>query len=172
MPTQLTEEPDFATFAGASTRRLRSSAFLMCRDWHLAQDLTQVTLTKLYLVWGRASTSDSVEAYAQKTLLRTFLDHRRRRSYAEQSWATAPDAMPQDRTHRESSDLRLTMLHALDQLSPRDRAILILRFWEDLSVERVAEVLDIPVSMVKTQTRRSLAKMRQLLDADQLALFA
>jgi RNA polymerase sigma factor (sigma-70 family) len=64
------------------------------------------------------------------------------------------------------------MLDALGRLPARDRAIVILRYFEDYSVEQVADVLEIPVSVVKSQTRRSLAKLRELLAADQLALFA
>ena len=64
------------------------------------------------------------------------------------------------------------MLDALGRLSPRDRAIVILRYFEDYSVEQVADVLDLPVSVVKSQTRRSLAKLREVLGQDQLALFA
>ena len=74
--------------------------------------------------------------------------------------------------YRESPELRLTMLDALGRLPARDRAIVILRYFEDYSVEQVADVLELPVSVVKSQTRRSLAKLRELLAADQLALFA
>jgi RNA polymerase sigma factor (sigma-70 family) len=64
------------------------------------------------------------------------------------------------------------MLDALGRLPARDRAIVILRYFEDYTVDQVADVLEIPVSVVKSQTRRSLAKLRELLAADQLALFA
>ena len=74
--------------------------------------------------------------------------------------------------YRENPELRLTMLDALAGLPARDRAIVILRYFEDYSVEQVADVLEIPVSVVKSQTRRSLGKLRELLAADQLALFA
>jgi RNA polymerase sigma-70 factor (sigma-E family) len=171
MRSVATSDADFVTFAGASTRRLRSTAFGMCRDWHLAQDLTQTTLAKLYVGWGRASQADSVEAYAHTTLLRTYLDHRRRRSSTEHTSSLPTDAVPAAGVHHDSPDLRLTMLDALAQLPVRDRAIVILRFWEDCSVERVADVLDIPVGVVKTQTRRSLAKLRELLSAEQYVLY-
>jgi RNA polymerase sigma-70 factor (sigma-E family) len=164
-------EADFVTFAGVSTRRLRSTAFGMCRDWHLAQDLTQVTLVKLYAGWARASKADSLEAYAHTTLLRTYLDHRRRRSSTEHTVAMPVEALATVPEHHDTADLRLTMLDALAQLPPRDRAILVLRFWEDRSVERVAEVLGVPVAVVKTQTRRSLAKLRELLGAQQYELY-
>jgi RNA polymerase sigma factor (sigma-70 family) len=77
----------------------------------------------------------------------------------------------QEPAYRESPELRLTMLDALARLPERDRAIVILRYFEDYSVERVADLLDLPASVVKSQTRRSLAKLRELLAEDQLALF-
>ena len=89
----------------------------------------------------------------------------RRRSSTETATAVIHDS-----GYRHHPDLRLTMLDALGRLSPRDRAIVILRYFEDYSVEQVAEVLDVPVSVVKSQTRRSLAKLRELL-GDQLVLF-
>jgi RNA polymerase sigma-70 factor (sigma-E family) len=167
----VTGEADFVTFAGASTRRLRSTAFGMCRDWHLAQDLTQVTLAKLYVGWGRVSQADNVEAYAHTTLLRTYLDHRRRRSSTEHTVAVPVEVLAGVAQQRDTADLRLTMRDALARLPARDRAILVLRFWEDHSVERVAELLGVPVGVVKSQTRRSLAKLRELLAAQQYELY-
>ena len=163
----MTQDEDFAEFAEAAAERLRTTAFMLCRDWHLAQDLTQTALTRLYLGWRQARQADNLPAYAQKILLRAYLDHRRRRSSSE-----AVTGVIHDAGYRHHPDLRLTMLDALAGLSPRDRAIVILRYFEDYSVEQVAEVLDVPVSVVKTQTRRSLAKLREVLAEDQLALFA
>jgi RNA polymerase sigma-70 factor (sigma-E family) len=163
----LTAEQEFAEFAQAHAGRLRATAFMLCHDWHFAQDLTQTALTKLFLCWRRARQADNLLAYAQKILLRTYLDHRRRR------WST--EAVPGDLlepAYRESADLRLTMLEALGRLPARDRAIVILRYFEDYSVEQVADVLELPDSVVKSQTRRSLAKLRRLLAGEQLALFA
>jgi RNA polymerase sigma-70 factor (sigma-E family) len=170
MQAAVTEETDFTRFAGASAGRLRRTAFGMCRDWHLAQDLTQTTLAKLYVGWGRASQAGNVEAYAHTTLLRTYLDHRRRRSSAEHTSAFPVDARAAT-APGGGPDLRLTMLDALARLPARDRAIVILRFWEDWSVERVADVLGIPSGVVKAQTRRSLAKLRELLSADEFVLY-
>ncbi|AGZ42516.1 SigE family RNA polymerase sigma factor [Actinoplanes friuliensis] len=161
------QDEEFAEFARAAVERLRTTAFMMCRDWHLAQDLTQTALTRLYLGWKQAREADNLTAYAQKVLLRAYLDHRRRRSTSE-----TVTGVIHDTGYRQSPDLRLTMLDALAQLPARDRAIVILRYFEDYRVEQVADVLDLPVSVVKSQTRRSLAKLRELLAADQLALFA
>jgi RNA polymerase sigma-70 factor (sigma-E family) len=161
------DRSDFEGFAEATADRLRNHAYGMCRDWHLAQDLTQTALTKLYLVWGRASQADNIEAYAHTIVLRVYLDHRRLRSSAERTSERPPEI-----AYRDNPDLRLAMLDAVARLPARDRAIVLLRFWEDCSVERVADILGIPISMVKTQTRRSLAKLRELLGAEQVALFA
>jgi RNA polymerase sigma-70 factor (sigma-E family) len=160
------DDQEFVEFATASAERLRNTAFMLCRDWHLAQDLTQTALTRLYVGWRRAVQADNLLAYAQKILLRAYLDHRRRRSSTE-----AATGMLHDTGYRQSPDLRLTMLDALAQLPARDRAIVILRYFEDYSVEQVADVLDVPTSVVKSQTKRSLLKLREVLAADQLALF-
>jgi RNA polymerase sigma-70 factor (sigma-E family) len=160
------QEADFIEFAKVSAVALRRTAFLLCRDWHLAQDLTQTTLAKLYVAWPRITWRDYPDAYARKILYRTFLDHNRRGSSQE----LVTDAPP-DRGREESSELRLTMLEALATLSPRDRAIVVLRYWEDHSVDTVADMLDLSVSVVKTQSLRALAKLRTLLDADRFALF-
>ena len=162
----MTDDEEFAEFANAHAERLRTTAFMLCHDWHLAQDLTQTTLTKLFLSWRRAIQADNLLAYAQKILLRSYLDHRRRRSSTE----STPGVLHEP-AYRENPELRLTMLDALAGLPARDRAIVILRYFEDYSVEQVAEVLDVPAGVVKTQTRRSLAKLREVLAEDQLALF-
>lgn len=163
----MTIDDEFEVFARACAERLRSTAFMLCRDWHLAQDLTQTTLTKLYVSWRKVSQAENPHAYAQKILFRAYLDHRRRRSSAER--VTAEFAEIADIA---TPDLRLTMLEALSQLPPRDRAIVILRYFEDYSVGQTADVLNIPASVVKSQTKRSLARLRDLLAPDQLALFA
>ena len=163
----MTDDEEFAEFANAHVERLRTTAFMLCRDWHLAQDLTQNALTKLFLSWRRAVQADNLMAYAQKILLRTYLDHRRRRSSTE----STPGILHEP-AYRDNPELRLTMLDALGHLPERDRAIVILRYFEDYSVDQVADLLELPASVVKSQTRRSLAKLRELLAADQLALFA
>ena len=163
----MTDDDEFAEFASAYAERLRNTAFMLCHDWHLAQDLTQTALTKLFLSWRRAIQADNLLAYAQKILLRSYLDHRRRRSSTE----STPGVLHEP-AYRENPELRLTMLDALAGLPARDRAIVILRYFEDYSVEQVADVLEIPVSVVKSQTRRSLTKLRELLAEEQLALFA
>ena len=167
---ELLEHPaatgDFTRFAADSTARLRGRAFLLCRDWHLAQDLTQATLTKLFVCWPRAGGSDNLPAYAQKVLLRVWLDHQRRRSVSE-----AVGADLREPAYTISPDLRLTVLSAVDRLPARDRTIVLMRYFADRSVEQVADDLGLSVTVVKSQTRRSLLKLRRMLATDRPALF-
>src|SRR3954462_15212235 len=118
-PNSNAADAEFTAYATASAGRLRDTAYLMCRDWHLADDLTQAALTKLYVAWSRVSVAEDVDAYARKVLLRTYLDHRRRRSTAEVVTSTVPEV-----AGGESPDLRLTLVDALALLKPQDRAIL------------------------------------------------
>jgi RNA polymerase sigma-70 factor (sigma-E family) len=152
-------DSEFSAFAETAVTRLRQTAFLLSRDWHLAQDLTQITLAKVYLKWRRIS---DPHAYAKKTLLRVFLDHKRRRSSDELTVGELPE-IPATGDH---SDLRLTLFEALGHLRPRDRAIVVLRYWEDLSVRDVAGLLGLSENAVKIQSMRSLTKLRTLLGED------
>ncbi|MFE0461496.1 SigE family RNA polymerase sigma factor [Kitasatospora sp. NPDC058965] len=160
-------EAEFTAFAEASATRLRQIAYLMCRDWHLAQDLTQTTLTKMYLAWNRLTRRDADPfAYARKVLLNSLLDHRRLRSSTEQTVAHFPDrALPDDPTA-----VRLTLLDTLALLPPRERAIVLLRYWEDQSVADTAEILGISTAVVKSQSMRALATLRGHLGEDRALL--
>jgi RNA polymerase sigma-70 factor (sigma-E family) len=154
-------DEEFVEFAHAHAASLRRTAYLMCRDWHLAQDLTQTTFAKLFVAWRRLAWLDNPEGYARKTLLRAFLDHKRRRGSQEVVLETVPDSALDS-----SPDLRLTLLDALARLAPRDRAIVVLRYWEDLSIDSVADAVGVSTSVVKTQSMRSLARLRELLGED------
>jgi RNA polymerase sigma-70 factor (sigma-E family) len=156
------DDSEFSEFAEASVGRLRQTAFLLSRDWHLAQDLTQITLAKVYVRWRRI---DDPHAYAKKILLRVFLDHKRRRSSEE----FTVRELPEPPAVNDQPDLRLTLFEALGHLPPRERAIVVLRYWEDLSVRAVAGLLDLSESNVKIQSMRSLATLRTLLGEDNTA---
>jgi RNA polymerase sigma-70 factor (sigma-E family) len=156
---------EFVEYAKAAAPRLRRTAYLLCRDWELAQDLTQITLTKTYLHWKRIVSRDNPDVFTRTVLLRSFLDHRRRRSSQEAVTARIADtAAPAD-----EAELRLTLIDALQQIGSRDRAIVVLRYWEDQSVETVANVLGLSTSTVKTQSLRTLNRLREILGAEILA---
>ena len=165
----MTPDDDFVEFARAAAPRLRRTAYLLCRDWHAAQDYTQATLVKMYVRWKRISRTEQPDAYSRKVLLRLFLDQQRRRSAGEVVAAEVPEPPPGPAA---TTELRLTLLDALARIPPRDRAIVVLRYWEDRSVESVAEMLGVPESTVKSQSARTLAKLRSQLGGHQAALFA
>lgn len=152
---------DFDDFARSRQAHLRRSAHLLCGDWHLAEDLTQTALAKLYAVWRRVRQLESPDSYARRVLYRTFIDETRRRRWWER---TGSGALQEDVVVPVSDpDLRLTLLDALRQLPPRGRAVLVLRFWEDQSVEATAAALGCSVGTVKSQTSRGLGTLRRIL---------
>ncbi len=149
----------YVEFAAARAAALfRSACLLSSGDTHLAEDLVQETLGRMYAVWGRMARVGNPAAYAQTVLVRTFLTHQRRRSSRESPAAVLPD---RPRPGAEGDDaLRMTLLAALAGLAPKDRAVLVLRFWEDRSIEETAAVLETTPGAVRTRTVRALARLR------------
>src|SRR5215468_145753 len=147
-------DDDFVAFYSVRGNSLRNTAYLLCGDWHLAEDLTQITFTKLYRAWRRIERHDTLDQYARRVLLRVFLDERRRPWRRE--LATLPESPALDRVTVEdpSPEQRLALEPALLRLSRRHRAVLVLRFWADLSVEETAEALGCSTGTVKSQTAR------------------
>ena len=152
-------DAEFTSFAQAVSSRLLGTAYLLCGDWHTAEDLTQTALAKVYASWPRISRKDAALAYARRTLLNTYLADRHRKRWGEvltsevpEVPATAPD-----------SEMKLTLTYALAMLPPSARAIVVLRYWEDMTVEQVAMVVGCSVGNVKSQSARGLDKLRQLL---------
>ncbi|MFH9618798.1 SigE family RNA polymerase sigma factor [Streptomyces pratensis] len=151
-------EMSFEDFARASQHRLYRTAYLLCGDQESARDLTQTALAKIFQHWRRVSAADHPEAYARTVLTRTYLAERRRR--LRDLLAHTPIAVPRAAV---GPDLTVTLLAALAELPPRARAMVVLRYWEDLSVESVAEQLRCSESTVKSQCSRSLARLRERL---------
>lgn len=102
-------EQEFAEYVAGRGRLLCKTAYLLCGDWHRAEDLAQIALTKLYLVWRRISQVDNVDAYARRTLVNTYLDEARRPWRREHLSGFVPDRAGRE----ESSDDRVTLLSAL-----------------------------------------------------------
>jgi RNA polymerase sigma-70 factor (sigma-E family) len=152
-------EDEFVAYYAAKGDILRRTAFVLCGDWHLAEDLTQITFTNLYRVWQRIERHDVLDQYARRVLLRAFLDQRRRPWRRE---VPTPSGVEPDRTPWEDCgpEDRLVLSTVLLRLPKRRRAALVLRFWADLSVEQVAEILDCPIGTVKSLTARGLADLR------------
>jgi RNA polymerase sigma-70 factor (sigma-E family) len=153
----MSKDREFEQFAVARTPQLYRSAYLLCGDRHGAEDLVQETLAKVYVKWGRRI--DNPAAYAQTALVRTFLSQRRRRSSQELPYADLPDSATADPA--EASDLRLSLQEVLDGLAPLDRAVLVLRYSEDLGVAEVADLLGLSPGAVKNRSMRALERARE-----------
>jgi RNA polymerase sigma-70 factor (sigma-E family) len=150
------EFADYYTARGAS---MRNSAYLMCGDWHLAEDLTQIAFTKLYRVWDRVSRHEVLDQYLRRVLLRSLLDEKRRPWRRESSVGSDHPGLDRVVVFPDV-DGRLTVRDALAALPARQRAVLVLRFWEDLPVHEVAEILGVPEGTVKSLTARGLQALR------------
>ncbi|AGZ42270.1 SigE family RNA polymerase sigma factor [Actinoplanes friuliensis] len=157
-------DAEFTAFVAASAPRLRRLAYLMCRDWHLAQDLTQTTLAKMYASWSRIWRTANLEAYSRKVLMNTLLDQKKRRSDSEVVLAELPE--PPARPAGSTRELSVTLLEALATLPVHDQAVVVLRHWEDHSVDTVAEILGVTPSAVKMRNARALSRLRALLGDD------
>ncbi|GIE35324.1 RNA polymerase sigma24 factor [Actinoplanes italicus] len=154
-------EAEFREFVAARMEPLRGLAYLTCGDWQVAEDAVLSALAKLYVKWNRVSNPD---AYARTAVVRAAIDETRRpwwRREQSRSHAMPDAALPDDATH--AVDERLRMRAALDGLPTRQRAVLVLRFLEGLSVQQTAEALQCPEGTVKVYTSRGLDAMRKIL---------
>jgi len=154
---------DFQTFVRSRGPHLyRTACLLTGGDTHLAEDLVQETLGRMYRKWGQRRRIENPSGYAQTTLVNLFISMQRKKSSTER-----PDAELADRGARqEDVDLRLTLPATLGRLPELDRAVLVLRFWEDCSVEDTALALKVSPSVVRSRSFRALARVRDLLGAD------
>lgn len=145
-------EQDFTEFYLVHGGALRRTAYLVVRDWHLAEDLTQQGMAKLYAAWPRVRASTRA-AYARKVVVNECLSHLRRHRPE-----TPTDELPDRPAHAARTTLDLG--EALALLPPRQRAIVALRFLDDLPVTEVGELLGIADGTVKSQTARALETLR------------
>ncbi|PBC79313.1 RNA polymerase sigma-70 factor (sigma-E family) [Streptomyces sp. TLI_235] len=138
------------------------SAILLCGDRDEADDLVQSTLLKVILGWRRLDRIESVDGYARKTLVNTFIASRRRFWRREQAFGDLPESPGP----MHDADTAVAVRAALAALRPKQRAVLVLRYWEDLSVADTADLLGMPESTVRSHTARGLAALRGLVPPD------
>ena len=157
-------EAEFTDFASHRMPQLYRTAWLLCGDRQRAEDLVQETLIKVYARWGHQI--DNPVAYAQTTLTRTWISQLRKRSTHERPTDQVPDGSVISTDHA----LRLTLLAALDELEPMDRAVVVLRYLEDSSTAEVARQLGLSPGAVRKRLARALNRLRVRLDLPFLEL--
>lgn len=145
---------DFVTARGPALRRF---GYALTGEWPLAEDLVQAALAKAYTNWPLVR-RDNHEAYVRKIMLNTWISWQRRRSRGELPTAKLPDAAGPD--DFATADSRQALRAALAKLPPRQRAVVVLRYHEDLSERQVADLLGITVGTVKSQAAQALARLR------------
>ncbi|MFL6134155.1 MAG: SigE family RNA polymerase sigma factor [Nocardioidaceae bacterium] len=153
------DEDAFVEFAEVARGHLRRTAYLMCGDWDRASDHVQEGLIRVYVAWPRLTRAGREYAYARKAVVSVVLDHSRRRSSTEVP--AEPDRdLPSDQDVAESVALRAALMSALGDLPLRQRACVVLRYFDDLSVTDTAAVLGCSEGTVKSQTSRALVALR------------
>jgi RNA polymerase sigma-70 factor (sigma-E family) len=152
-------EAAFAEFAAGAQASLLRTAVLLTGDRHTAEDLVQSALIRVYLRWGRSDSWDSPVAYARKTLVNLYATWRRRSWHGEVPYA-APGDTGEQGDHAEHVVAHRQVVRALAALPRRQRAVLVLRFFEDMSVEEAAEVLGCSPGTVKSRTGRAIQRLR------------
>ena len=153
------EEQSFRDFVAARQGPLLRRAWLLTGDWATAEDLVQTTLMRAWRRWSRVTATGEEEAYVRKVMLNVFLTGRRRRWNGEAPTAVLPDKAPRD--GYDDIDLRLVLTGAVAALPPRQRAVIVLRFVEDLSELQTARALGCSPGTVKSQTSKALASLRR-----------
>lgn len=151
------EQDGFHEYAVTRRSALRRTAYLLCGDWYLADDLVQEALARLFVRWRRVRAKGEVEPYVRRMLINGWLATHRRAWRREVSTCDVPDRP----AHADPDDgTRDALFRALNQLQPSQRAIIVLRYWEDLSVDQTAAALGCSTGNVKSQAARGLSHLR------------
>lgn len=155
----VTVEEDFRLFVAARQRALLRSAGLLTGDAGLAEDLVQAALVKSWPHWSRLMARGDAEAYVRRVLVTTHIGWRRRRWRGE----VPTGALPEPASNRDTTDVdvQVAVRRALLALPPRQRAAVILRYFDDLTEQQTAAALGCSVGTVKSQTSRGLDKLRR-----------
>ena len=170
------DDAEFTEFVRARSGALLRTAYLILGDHALAQDLVQEALTKVYVAWPRIQKREGVEAYARVVVVNTAISWKRRKGWRGER---PVDELPEQRTPvADEPDVRLAIWRTLQDLPARQRATLVLRFYEDLSTAETAQVMGCAEGTVKSQVSQGIERLRTVLgsraallgDLDDLAL--
>lgn len=154
-------ETEFEEFVVSSATSLRRTAYLMCGDWHRAEDIVQTALARLYVHWARVSNNGGPGPYARRAVVNAAIDESRRPWRRERSVDKVPDSSFEDGATAWGD--RDEMARALAHVPPRQRAVIVLRYAEDHDIETTAALLGISPGTVKSQAAKGLAVLRERL---------
>jgi RNA polymerase sigma-70 factor (ECF subfamily) len=152
-------DEEFGEFVAARGRALCRTAYLLTGDWQAGEDLVQEALTRTYLRRRRLRSAEGLEPYARKVLVSLFLSSRRRLWRREVPFASVPDGSSNDQLG--AAEDRHGLWPALLELSAQQRAVLVLRYFEDLTEADIAAVLGCSPGAVKTHAARGLTRLRK-----------
>jgi RNA polymerase sigma-70 factor (sigma-E family) len=151
------DEAAFREYVTARMEPMRRLAYLLCHDWHTADDLVSMSIAKLYRHFPRVRDDPRIDGYVRRILLRVWLDERRRPWRREEP----TDELPEVASSAEHDVVeRAGLLELLDGMPSGRRAVVVLRLYCDLSVEETAEILGCSTGTVKSQTARGLVGLR------------
>ncbi|MBV1853800.1 SigE family RNA polymerase sigma factor [Catellatospora sp. NEAU-YM18] len=153
---------EFDAFVRARTAALLRAAYFLTGDQHLAEDLVQSALARTHRSWSRLHASGAADAYTRKTMYHLQVSWWRRRRVAETLTDELPARAAADSDVADETALQVTLRSLLLRLPPRQRAVLVLRFFDDLTEEQTARTLGVTVGTVKSQSAKALAKLRLL----------
>jgi RNA polymerase sigma-70 factor (sigma-E family) len=157
------DEQDFAEYFAAKRDSARRTAYMLCGDWHKADDLAQTAFVALHRRWKKIRDRAATDAYLRKTLVRASIDESRRPWRRERHTDELPEPRQDGAGLDEQVAIRQDLIAALRLVPPRQRGVLVLRYFEGLDVGGVAEVLGCSEGNVKSQTARGLANLRAVL---------
>ena len=162
-PSRTVSDPaaaDFSEFVRSRTPALLRTAFLLTGDRHLAEDLVQDALARTHRALRRLADEGHYEAYTRTAMYHLHVSRWRRRRVAESLPGELAEAADPAGDHAAGVDLRISLHQALVRLGPRQRAVLVLRYFEDRSEAEAAELLGCSTGTVKSQTSKALARLR------------
>jgi len=148
----------YEDFVTARSQALYRSAYLMTGQAHDAEDLVQATLVKLYVAWKRASRADSVEAYARRVMVNTFISQRRTKRWLKER---VVESLPEQPWVDDGPEEHLTLWPLVSGLPPRQRAVVVLRYYEQLSEAEIADALGVSPGTVKSTASAALKSLRK-----------
>jgi RNA polymerase sigma-70 factor (sigma-E family) len=157
------DEQDFAEYFAAKRDSARRTAYMLCGDWHKADDLAQTAFVALHRRWKKIREPGATDAYLRRTLVRASIDESRRPWRRERHTDELPEP-PQDGAGlAEQVATRQDLIEALRKVPPKQRAVLVLRYFEGMDVSGAAKALGCSEGNVKSQTARGLANLREVL---------